>query len=222
MGVTNQPVKRSPPDGGAAALTVCGSPAGSVAAEAAGTDAAASAPPAANVPRVKSWAQSRVYLNFGDLSVVWQHRSWGQPVDPKYLWGATFYGEKGTLKAGVSSYDFIPLGQGQAIHEDVAYELEEYPEDKTEKDLEKHVAPAIRVHMKDLLTAIARRGRPVADIEQGHISSASCILANLSMRLGRTLVWNADKGEVVGDPEANALLRRPYRAPWIHPDPTTV
>jgi Oxidoreductase family, C-terminal alpha/beta domain len=62
----------------------------------------------------------------------------------------------------------------------------------------------------------------VADIEQGHISSASCILANLSMRLGRTLVWNADKGEVVGDPEANALLRRPYRTPWVHPDPSTV
>ena len=160
-------------------------------------------------------------FDFDDLKIVWNHRTWGRSPDPDYPWGATFYGDKGTLRASVMGYDFAPEGGGAAIHKDVTYELEQYPEDKTEKDLEKHVAPAIRVHMKDLLTAIARRGRPVADIEQGHISSASCILANLSMRLGRTLVWNADKGEVVGDPEANALLRRPYRAPWIHPDPTT-
>ena len=161
-------------------------------------------------------------FDFDDLKIVWNHRTWGRSPDPDYPWGATFYGDKGTLRASVMGYDFAPEGGGAAIHKDVTYELEQYPEDKTEKDLEKHVAPAIRVHMKDLLSAIASRGRPVADIEQGHISSASCILANLSMRLGRTLVWNADKGEVVGDPEANALLRRPYRAPWIHPDPTTV
>jgi predicted dehydrogenase len=161
-------------------------------------------------------------FDFGDLKIVWNHRTWGRSPDPDYPWGATFYGDKGTLRASVMGYDFVPEGGGAPIHKDVTYELEQYPEDKTEKDLEKHVAPAIRVHMKDFLAAIDRRGRPVADIEQGHISSASCILANLSMRLGRTLVWNADKGEVMGDAEANALLRRPYRAPWVHPDPATV
>jgi predicted dehydrogenase len=161
-------------------------------------------------------------FDFGDLKVVWNHRTWGRAPDPDYPWGATLYGDKGTLRASVMSYDFVPEGEGTPIHKDVTYELEQYPEDKTEKDLERHVAPAIRVHMKDFLSAIARRGRPVADIEQGHISSASCILANLSMRLGRTLVWDADQGQVVGDAEANALLRRPYRAPWVHPDPATV
>src|SRR3989441_10918941 len=161
-------------------------------------------------------------FDFGDLKVVWNHRTWGRAPDPDYPWGATLYGDKGTLRASVMGYDFVPEGGGAAVHKDVTYELEQYPEDKTEKDLEKHVAPAIRVHMKDFLSAIAGRSRPVADIEQGHISSASCILANLSMRLRRTLAWYADKGEVGGDPEANALLRRPYRAPWVHPDPSTV
>jgi hypothetical protein len=115
------------------------------------------------------------------------------------------------------SYDFIPQGKGESIHKDVTYELEQYPEDKTEKDLEKHVAPAIRGHMKDLLANISTRGRPVADIEQGYISSASCILANLSMQLGRTLTWDPVQGQVIGDADANRLLRRPYRAPWVHP-----
>ena len=64
--------------------------------------------------------------------------------------------------------------------------------------------------------------RPVADIEQGVISSVSCILANLSLQLGRSLEWDAVKNQVVNDPEANQLLRRPYRAPWVHPEPDKV
>ena len=161
-------------------------------------------------------------FDFGDLQVVWTHRAWGDAPDQKYPWAATFYGDKGTLKASVMSYDFIPRGGGQPIHKDVTYELEQFPEDKTEKDLEKHVAPAIRAHMKDFLGAIAQRSRPVADIEQGHISSASCIMANISQQLGRSLTWDAAKGQVAGDEEANRLLRRPYRAPWVHPEPETV
>jgi len=150
--------------------------------------------------------------------VVWQHRSWGDPPDPNYPWGATLYGDKGTLKASVYSYDYIPSAKGQQpIHQDVVYELEQFPEDKTEKDLEKHCAPAIRRHMKDFIAAIGTRGRPVADIEEGYISTASCILANLSMKLGRTLAWDPKTGRVVGDAEANRLLTRPYRAPWVHP-----
>jgi hypothetical protein len=105
------------------------------------------------------------------------------------------------------------------MHKDVTYEFEQFPEDRTEKDLEKHVAPAIRGHMKDLLTCIGNRSKPVADIEQGYISTTACILANMSMKLGRSLQWDAVNGCVVGDDEANKLLRRPYRAPYVHPEP---
>jgi len=156
-------------------------------------------------------------FEFPDFNVVWQHRTWGTSPDSQYPWGATIYGENGTLKVSVNSYDFIPQGKGQAIHRDVVMELDKYPEDRTERDLERHVAPAVRRHMQDFLRAIASRGRPVADIEEGHTSTASCILANLSMRLGRTLTWDSAKGQVVGDEEANRLLRREYRQPWVHP-----
>jgi predicted dehydrogenase len=158
-------------------------------------------------------------FEFPELNVVWIHRSWGDPPDPKYPWAAVLYGDKGTLKASVNGYDFYPHGQespaqsGQAL-----FEYEKYPEDRTEKDLERHVASAIRGHMKDLLACTATRQKPVADIEQGVISSVSCILANLSMQLGRTLTWDPVKQEIVGDPESNKLLRRPYRAPWVHPE----
>jgi len=162
-------------------------------------------------------------FEFGHLPVVWTHRSYGEAPDPKYPWGATIYGDKGTLKASPMSYTFTPVAKGeQPIHEDVTYELEQFPEDKTEKDLERHVAPAIRAHMKNFLECIESRGTPVADIEQGYMSAAACILANISMGLGRSLQWDHAKGLVVNDAEANKLLRRPYRSPWIHPDPKNV
>ncbi|MGL4424496.1 MAG: gfo/Idh/MocA family oxidoreductase, partial [Gemmataceae bacterium] len=59
--------------------------------------------------------------------------------------------------------------------------------------------------------------KPVADIEEGHISTASCILANLSMKLGRTLKWDPATHTVLNDAEATKRLKRPYRAPWQHP-----
>jgi predicted dehydrogenase len=162
-------------------------------------------------------------FDFGNLQVVWSHRSYGDAPDPAYPWGATFYGDKGTLRAGVMGYDFTPIAKGDTpIHEDVTYEYEQFPEDRTEKDLERHVAPAIRAHIKDFLSCISSRKTPVADIEQGYMSTTACILANLSMRLGRSLEWDHAKGVVVRDDEANRLLRRPYRAPWVHPEVTTI
>jgi predicted dehydrogenase len=161
-------------------------------------------------------------FQFPELTVSWTHRTWGTTPDPKYPWAAIFYGEKGTLKTSVMSYDFIPQGKGEPIHKDVAYELEKFPEDNTEKDLEKHVAPAIRAHWKNFLTAIQSRSKPVADIEQGVTSSIASILANISMQLGRSITWDNAKGECVHDDEANKLLRRPYRSPWVHPEVSTV
>src|SRR5687767_6916518 len=146
-------------------------------------------------------------FDFPEVKVIWTHRSYGEAPDPKYPWGATFYGDKGTLKASVNSYDFIPSGKGvEPIHEDVTFEYDKFPEDKTEKELEQHVAPAIRAHMKDFLSCIESRNKPVADIEQGYISATSCILANISQQTGRSITWDHAKGAVVGDAEANRLL----------------
>jgi predicted dehydrogenase len=166
----------------------------------------------ANIPDTQT-----ATFDYGNMQMVWQHRHWGAPPDPKYVWGATFYGELGTLKASVYSYDFVPL-KGEPVHRDVKYELDQFPEDNTEPQIEKHVAPAIRYHMKDLLTAIDARSKPVADIEEGHISTSCCILGNMALKLGRTLSWDAAAGRITGDEEANRLLRRPYRAPWVHPE----
>ena len=161
--------------------------------------------------------QSAIF-EYKDLNCVWQHRSWGTPADPEYPWALKLYGDKGTLKASVMQYDFIPEGDtGQKIHKDVLYEREKYPEDLTEKDIELHAAPATRHHMLDFLSAIKEKRKPIADIEEGHISTASCILANLSLEAGRPLVYDPQRRVIVDDSEATQLLQRPYRDPWQHP-----
>ncbi len=60
-------------------------------------------------------------------------------------------------RPSVMGCDFTPREGGGALREAVTYEYEQFPEDQTEKDLERHVAPAIRGHMKDLLACIDER-----------------------------------------------------------------
>jgi predicted dehydrogenase len=173
----------------------------------------------ANIPDTQT-----ATFEFDDLTVLWTHRSWGTAPDPEYPWGATIYGDKGTLKLSVHKYDFTPHGAGPKLRGEAIVEFDKYPEDVTDKEplrLEQHVASAIRAHMRDFLQAIDSRSRPVSDIEQGHISAASCILANQAMKLGRTLRFDPVTHTVMGDEEATKRLRRPYRAPWRHPEPVS-
>ena len=157
-------------------------------------------------------------FEYPDFNVVWQHRTWGTAPDPDYPWAIFIHGEKGTLKASTMRADFIPDEKGEKIHKDVVYEKEQFPEDVTEKGIELNAAPATRLHMKDFLAAVEKRSKPVADIQEGHTSTASCILANVSMALGgRPLVYDPAKRQVVGDAEATKLLRRPWRAGYKHP-----
>ena len=161
-------------------------------------------------------------FDYGDVQVVWTQRSWGQCPEPDYPWGATLYGDKGTLKISVRSYDFIPKGKGTPEHVEHVDERDKYPADVAHKATELFAAPATRAHMRNFVAARRDGVKPVADIEEGHISSACCIMANLSMELGRSLAWDAKAGRVIGDDEANQRLARKYRGPWQHPTPESV
>jgi predicted dehydrogenase len=69
-------------------------------------------------------------------------------------------------------------------------------------------------HMRNFLECVKSRQRPNADVEEGHRTALMCHMGNISTRLGRTLRWDAEKEQIIGDAEANQWLMRPYRAPW--------
>lgn len=159
-------------------------------------------------------------FEYPEFNAVWQHRSWGVPADPDYPWGLFLHGEKGVLKASTMRADFVPHDpKGKTLHFDCLFEREKYPEDVTEDRIELNAAPATRRHMLDFLAAIEKRSRPVADVEDGHISTASCILANVAMETGETLTYDPRRRAVTNSKRANALLRRAYRKPWKRPEP---
>jgi predicted dehydrogenase len=71
------------------------------------------------------------------------------------------------------------------------------------------------VHARNFLDCVKSRAVPAADVEDGHRTVTACHLANISLRLGgRAIRWDAQREEIAGDPEASALLVRPYRKPW--------
>ncbi len=72
----------------------------------------------------------------------------------------------------------------------------------------------LAMNERDWLNSIRSRKRPFCDVEQGHRVAAVCNLANISLRLGRSIQWDPEKEQVVGDKEASAMCFRPYRAPW--------
>jgi predicted dehydrogenase len=166
----------------------------------------------------------RSEFHYPDLDVSWEHRTWGGSQIPDRhwsdQWGARFIGKNGTLNLTMLEYVFTPAGgKREGVHmlsrtgdlENIDFSRDGTAYYETEKR-----------HVMDFMLARETRGRPIADIEEGHISSSCCELANLSQQLGRPVAYDPKTRTVRGDPEATRLLARPYRSPWVHPDPEAV
>lgn len=75
-------------------------------------------------------------------------------------------------------------------------------------------------HFRNWLRAVRSRNPKDlnAEIEEGHYSSALCHLANIAYRTGRTLTFDPQRERFANDPEADKLLTRPYRPPFVVPE----
>ncbi|WP_345785739.1 Gfo/Idh/MocA family oxidoreductase [Pelagicoccus sp. SDUM812002] len=161
-------------------------------------------------------------LRYPDLNVSWKHRMWGvSPIPQRHWsdqWGARFIGSEGTLTVTMFEYVFTPANGGsrEGIHMlSQSGDLENIEFDR----LMSAYLDTENRHVLDFLASREARGSrlPIADIEQGHISSACCILGNLSLDLGRPLAYDPFTRSITGDEEATRRLARPYRGNWIHP-----
>lgn len=75
-------------------------------------------------------------------------------------------------------------------------------------------------HFANFISAMRSRKQTElnADIEEGALSCVLVHLANISYRLGRTLNWDGATWAVKGDKEANEMLTRKYRVPYVVPE----
>jgi predicted dehydrogenase len=118
----------------------------------------------------------------------------------------------GNIYYGADGYMVVDVGGFQVYKGDKIQKVMD------EKPAEPEWTPA--PHMENLLKAV--RSRNVkdlnADIEVGVTSACLCHLANISYRLGRKLTWDDAKRQFAGDAEANRMISRDYRKPYVVPD----
>jgi predicted dehydrogenase len=106
-------------------------------------------------------------------------------------------------------YPWIPLGGRWRVAKPPQPKLAAAPVEMTGTADEEYV-----LHTRNFLDCIKTRNQPAADVEYGHQAATACHLANISLRTGRKLRWNAETEEIVGDREASSYLVRQYRGPW--------
>jgi predicted dehydrogenase len=160
--------------------------------------------------------------DFGSWSAAWYHReaSRGTPRG-----GALeFFGTKGSMTVDRSGFEItsdlkidpaaaIPRFKGQPGGGPKISDAK--PEPWTQSMKEKGSSDEqFDLHVRNFIDCVKTRQRPVADVADGHQVATACHLANISLRTGRKLQWDADKETIVGDKEAAAMLTRPYRKPW--------
>ncbi|MCC7373839.1 MAG: Gfo/Idh/MocA family oxidoreductase [Verrucomicrobiales bacterium] len=145
-------------------------------------------------------------FDFGRFTLNWEHRQFaGNNAEKGESVGCYFYGTEGTFHMGwIGGWKFYPADSRKPVIEESA-KLNE-PDQQNIKEL-----------WADFLDAIHTGRRPVSDIEDIHYSTNVSLLGMLSLKLGRTLVWDGAKERVVDDREANRGLSRKYRGSWEYP-----
>jgi predicted dehydrogenase len=134
--------------------------------------------------------------------LIYEQRLWSTNYPGNYNCdsGAEFYGTKGRM--------FLSRrGKIQVIDEDnrpIKVDVEQ-----VYQDTERHVV--------NFLECARSGAEPNASAEVGHLSSSLAHLGNIATRLGRSLDFDGEKEQIIGDDEANSLLKREYRDHWGTP-----
>ena len=170
-----------------------------------------------------------IIMEYPGFTVTCQYREATAGLGGLGMGGVTFYGTHGCLPlsrsgfelradpkvnpnnvvAGILGVQGHPVG-GPQLQPEERGELWTTPEKDESGDAIKDYAR----HTRNFLDCVKSRQQPASDLESGHDVATACHLSNLSLRVGRKLVWDAGTEQVVDDKEANAMLLRPYRKPW--------
>jgi predicted dehydrogenase len=73
-------------------------------------------------------------------------------------------------------------------------------------------------HIRNFLDCMRTRKKPNVDVETGQRATTVPHLGNIAYRTGRKIRWDADKEQIIDDPQANELLTRSYRGPYLLPE----
>jgi len=135
-------------------------------------------------------------MEFPGCLVTWEQRHANSHENKGY--GIAFYGTEGALFVDRNSF-IIRYKDGSRAPEFIG---------------EPERSWANTDHHNNFFDCVRSRCKPYADIEQGFRSTTTVLLAGISLRCGRKLIWNAEEEKFINDDNANRYLVRTYRPPW--------
>ncbi len=168
-----------------------------------------------------------VMIEYPGFRAVCQWRECAAGVTAKGMGGLEFHGTRGTLVLGRDGFEIFPdkkenpnnivariigghpVGGPQPVSETDGQFWTEPAKDTSGDWKDQYVQ-----HARNFLDCVKSRKEPNSDLESGHQVATVCHLANISLRTGLKIHWDAEKEEIVGDAKAAAMLVRPYRKPW--------
>ena len=140
------------------------------------------------------------HFEYDGVPVTWTHRIFGSAeYTPETTNGMFFYGEQETVYLTDERYVVIPTTRG----------LERRTVEAKNDQQTEHVA--------EWLEAVRTRGKVSCPPEDAYRSTAAVQLAMIALKAGGRVDWDDATEQVTGNPKAAALLKRPYRGPWVHP-----
>ena len=167
-------------------------------------------------------------IEYPGFTTVCQYRECSAGLSETGMGSLVFLGTKGTMTLGRDGYRVVgdrkvdpidqvarilgghPVGGPQPVEQKGAPQFWTEPAaDASGKPAEQYI-----LHLRNFLECMRTRRTPNSDLASAHRVATACHLANISLRTGRKLRWDAQHEQIVSDPEANAMLVRPYRKPW--------
>jgi predicted dehydrogenase len=132
--------------------------------------------------------------------LIYEQRLWSRNHPHNCDSGAEFYGTKGQM--------FLSRRGKVEVRDDGNAPVEPDIAPNAQDDV---------AHVANFCAAVRGSAPLNADALTGHLSTSLCHLGNIATRLRRSLQFDPEKEQIVGDKEANALLRRQYRDHWGTP-----
>lgn len=166
-------------------------------------------------------------IEYPGFHTVCQFRECAAGFSRTGMGGVDFHGNKGTMTLGRDGFEVSPdkkenpinilariigghpVGGPQPVPEPANQRWTEPVEDNSGDWKDQYVQ-----HTRNFLDCIKSRAQPNSELESGHQVATVCHLANISMKVGRKIRWDAEKEAILDDAEASQLLVRPYRRPW--------
>lgn len=130
-------------------------------------------------------------FEYDDVYLMYEMRLWAPYPHEGHHNGDVFYADDGTVSIGRNGWQVT------------------YKDGKTGPS-GSHGGGA---HVANFIKAVRSR-KPAdltADVEVAHCSAALCHMANIAMRVGRRLRFDANREQFIDDPEANGYLTKHYR-----------